>query len=615
MRRWWLLVLVAGCKRDEPTGTPHVTTGETTPPFDGDHDGYAAGDDCDDLDPAVNPGADERCDGIDTDCDPTTREPEGMVGRSDGGDHATIAEAVAAAGEGATVWICGGTRRENVVIDKDLTLIGLGEVTIDAGGAGPGVTITAGTVSLSGFGVVDGVGSPEGPFGSNGGGIDAYGASGPLAVSDVTVSGCEADIGGGILVGPAGGALTDVVVEGSTAHDHGGGVYATGPLTLTRVTLSDNVAGSYGGGLAFGGDGDRAVLEDVVVERNAARLGGGLFTFEGGRFTLTDTVVRDNTADGGGGVYLWTGELKGGDIDGNHALEQGGGVVVYEGGAVDGANVHGCDAPTGAGLYLGGAVQLLGTVVADNVAAVAGGGATLVEATVGADAATEVRDDVAAERGGGLYLVDSTWTGGTIATNDAQDGGGVYVSGTGQGSSTVSGATISGNQAATSGGGLFAGGPYALQDLVVEDNVSQSRGGGMYTTAATGTVDRTTFARNVATERGGALYPNTGSEITLRDSELRANLSARGAGIYVFGASSVTLTRCVVEANGDASTVSGGGARVTDGLLASDATSWGDGATDNAPDDLYVEIGQTAFTGYGADETFDCDATSCTPAP
>jgi hypothetical protein len=40
-----------------------------TPSSDGDGDGFGPGQDCDDADPAVHPGAEEACDGIDADCD------------------------------------------------------------------------------------------------------------------------------------------------------------------------------------------------------------------------------------------------------------------------------------------------------------------------------------------------------------------------------------------------------------------------------------------------------------------------------------------------------------------------------------------------------------------
>ncbi|MEQ1501684.1 MAG: putative metal-binding motif-containing protein [Myxococcota bacterium] len=67
MFRWgWLAALVAGCEGPTtPTGPP-TSTGT---PTDADRDGVPAADDCDDLDPAVHPGADERCDGVDQDCD------------------------------------------------------------------------------------------------------------------------------------------------------------------------------------------------------------------------------------------------------------------------------------------------------------------------------------------------------------------------------------------------------------------------------------------------------------------------------------------------------------------------------------------------------------------
>ena len=55
---------------------PVEDTGDTdrdtdTDPLDGDDDGYPADEDCDDDDPAVHPGAQERCDpdDVDEDCD------------------------------------------------------------------------------------------------------------------------------------------------------------------------------------------------------------------------------------------------------------------------------------------------------------------------------------------------------------------------------------------------------------------------------------------------------------------------------------------------------------------------------------------------------------------
>jgi hypothetical protein len=57
-----------------PSGDP-VDSDGCSVPVDNDSDGYAAGVDCDDTDPAVNPGAAEACgDGVDNNCDGTVDE-------------------------------------------------------------------------------------------------------------------------------------------------------------------------------------------------------------------------------------------------------------------------------------------------------------------------------------------------------------------------------------------------------------------------------------------------------------------------------------------------------------------------------------------------------------
>ena len=57
-----LLLAAFGCRSDAPADSAE-------PLVDADGDGVPAGDDCDDADPSVAPGAEERCDGRDNDCD------------------------------------------------------------------------------------------------------------------------------------------------------------------------------------------------------------------------------------------------------------------------------------------------------------------------------------------------------------------------------------------------------------------------------------------------------------------------------------------------------------------------------------------------------------------
>jgi len=65
------LVLLAGCSDDPEEAAPTPPTTTAPPGTDADGDGYAVPEDCDDEDPAINPGADEICDNdVDEDCDP-----------------------------------------------------------------------------------------------------------------------------------------------------------------------------------------------------------------------------------------------------------------------------------------------------------------------------------------------------------------------------------------------------------------------------------------------------------------------------------------------------------------------------------------------------------------
>ena len=91
MRRLLSLLLLTACAGDggtsptDPTvpGDDDTTTGDdddTTPAcagVDADEDGANACDDCDDADPARTPGAPERCDDVDNDCDGALHPDEG----------------------------------------------------------------------------------------------------------------------------------------------------------------------------------------------------------------------------------------------------------------------------------------------------------------------------------------------------------------------------------------------------------------------------------------------------------------------------------------------------------------------------------------------------------
>lgn len=94
MARWlvWLLptlVGLAGCSGGKPGGAGALESGAEsggptdTGPFleDADEDGYLSDEDCDDTNAAVNPGAEEICDGLDNDCSGYTDEDDPYLDR------------------------------------------------------------------------------------------------------------------------------------------------------------------------------------------------------------------------------------------------------------------------------------------------------------------------------------------------------------------------------------------------------------------------------------------------------------------------------------------------------------------------------------------------------
>ena len=239
------------------------------------------------------------------------------------------------------------------------------------------------------------------------------------------------------------------------------------------------------------------------------------------------------------------------------------------------------------------------------------------------DSANLIGDDLSSltlniseDLGGGAFLRDATAESLLITENVAVSGGGVYLSSSGL-TASLSHLVVSQNTATDTGGGVLT-----LTDTVqitgsaFTDNHSDVRGGGLY--ASLGSVvhlDEICEIRgNSATFYGGGVYANTDAVITAQGLIVDANTAERGGGLYVNSGGSATLTGGYVTQNGDAaSTISGGGVRVTVGSFSADLVDFGTGPTDNLVDDVYVGAGFISYTSYEAEATFYCDEYVCTP--
>jgi parallel beta-helix repeat protein len=126
----------------------------------------------------------------------------------------------------------------------------------------------------------------------SGGGLFA-GNFGTTTLTDCTVSGNSAVLGGGLYSRYCTLTLTDCTVSGNTATGNAGGVYSMrgSTTTLTDCTVSGNSAGGHGGGL-FGA----ALLHNTLIAGNVSGPAGMTRDDVNGNLAASDyNLIGDGT--------------------------------------------------------------------------------------------------------------------------------------------------------------------------------------------------------------------------------------------------------------------------------------------------------------------------------
>ncbi|WP_188904885.1 beta strand repeat-containing protein [Deinococcus aerophilus] len=408
---------------------------------------------------------------------------------------------------------------------------GVDSVTTVSGGKVDGNTVTAPVVQTG-----------TNTTGSAGGGIYS---NGDVTITGGSVSGNTASyFGGGVtvqstldaqgnLVSPritlGGGTIENNRVTDDAAGGSGGGLWINGNFTMTGGAVRDNAA-PYGGGMGI--FRDASITGGTIEGNTASKNGGGLLLFTPASRTTNSTVtfggtatVRNNTAgDNSGGIAVsrTTLNMTGGTVTGNTAVNSGGGLALggdtnstIGGGVISGNKVTGStDGGGGIRVFRSGKLTLSGGVISANSASRTGGGLVLdgqVTMTGGEISGNTVTGKGAGEGGGGgirmypnaVFIA----SGGGIKDNTALYGGGVFVgaasatNGDPAAQFTLSGATVSGNQATDTygdGGGFYNDGKLTISSGSVTGNTAKNKGGGIRNTK------RATYA-----QPGGSVTGNT----------------------------------------------------------------------------------------------------------
>lgn len=318
-------------------GNPKSTLEACSPPA-----GYVANDaDCDDERVLVSPEQNEKCDGLDNDCDPytpdsgvafqqTTGEWTNLTGQFRDGDSDSPTP-ITLAQEG-TLFVCEGNYYVSLNVQANVELRGLygsDRTVIDGGDLRPAVWIDSPVdVEISGLSLTGGFDSNNDGFGAS---LHCGRRANVSGEGLIIEGGGEAEFGGAVsAIGECSLSLTNTEIRFATA-DHGGLMYVSeSTVTLNQVGFLEGQGDVKGGALAIGSVhvGPSAALPSRVVctgcsfQSNRSlgvdkRDGGGAaFVGAYGSLEATDTLFIDNGAASiGGAILIDTDSFGGASVD------------------------------------------------------------------------------------------------------------------------------------------------------------------------------------------------------------------------------------------------------------------------------------------------------------
>lgn len=377
-------------------------------------------------------------------------------------------------------------------------------------------------------------------------------SSGNVVIKDLTLTGGNADNGGGIYCNTAGVKITldeGALVTTNTATTNGGGIYFAGTneaggtanlIMNSTSQISGNTATSSGGGVylsyanlcmsgkaVVGDTGGYNRAAEYNSRSNRAANGGGICS-EGNVYLHTDALVGDsastvaqessnnsNAAQLGGGIWN-SGTLKLGHNGSSATALNDGKGVVRNLGRDGGGGIYNSD----------GSTEILSGVVSFNLASAgtnpgtpskngggincAGGSLTISGGTIAGNSATG--------KGGGVAATGGTFsmTGGTIgdASKDSPAkkesnsysnwNGGLWVN---VDNASVTGGTIAYNYGSMGGGIDLWGTNLTINgDVVIKCNGGEHGGGLCIRSSKTAIITKARFEKNEVSSQGGAIY-------------------------------------------------------------------------------------------------------------
>lgn len=324
-------------------------------------------------------------------------------------------------------------------------------------------------------------------------------------------------------------------IENNTSAYGGGGVLVRekGAFTMNGGTIRGNAASTLSGGGVYLKNGAVFTMNGGSIKSNTAyQSGGGVYVDAGGRLLLNGGSIESNTSKDGGGVYLSGGsfDMTGGELTGNTS-DKGGAVSVAKeaavnmtGGTIGGTTEEAANtASYGGGVYvMAGGTFNMGHV--HNAYCYSGEGEEkTLTCTLEEDAAS-ICGNTATMWGGGVYIIgDESFRGqftlvnGTVCGNEAKLGGGFYLDG---GAMYSHGGSIESNTADL-GGGVYNMGTVLIEGSITK-NTAGTEGGGLFNHMEGEATVSGVITENLAKVSGGGVC-NNGSLILTGSPDITGN--------------------------------------------------------------------------------------------
>lgn len=355
--------------------------------------------------------------------------------------------------------------------------------------------------------------------------------------------------------------ITGGYASGGGEASCGAGVYLSGASpTIANCTISGNIAVDATDFVARGGAVHCANCSSAItgctISGNSADTGGGISILSASP-TISNCTISGNTAG-----------------DATNTTGQGGGIASKDGSpTITGCTISGNGSESAGGLFINnGSARLSGCAISDNTASGLisdGGGIRSIGGTPIMTDCTITNNKAlgSVSRGGGLSIdggTAGTISGCTISGNNAREGGGVFTSANGV---NLTACTISGNVATSRGGGVcYASSASALFNCVISGNTVTDNfsglGGGIYhgPNFTDPLISNCVIFGNAAQSGGGfANYVFTGgsSRLKLYHTSVCANTTTQiygswtDAGVNCIATDCSVCNSCLADISGD----------------------------------------------------------------